>query len=73
MSGIEVLISEVEAVEAKTKHGLGAYEYLIKRFADDHGLNFTLKDIFDKKRFVYQESTDGKWFKVTYTGDQTPA
>lgn len=62
---IEVLIHEDQAMESVAK-GLDPYEYLVQRFQTDHGLTFTTKEILDTKKFTYEESTDGDWFKITF-------
>lgn len=52
-----------------TRRGESEAECLRRRFIEEHGLTFSVEELKSGERFRWQESSDGKFFKVTFLGD----
>ncbi len=63
-----VTILREEADKALETVGPLPYHYLVKRFKEEHGLDFTPSQLSEGKCFKWEEETNGKAFRVTYLG-----
>ena len=64
-----VIVTREQATEALDKLGELPFHHLQRRFLEEHGLKFEIKDFDDKSRFTFSREKDDRAFKITYLGD----
>lgn len=72
MSKVSVIVTREQATEALLTRAEFPFAHLIRRFKEEHGLEFKESDFNDKSRFSFSydgdSESDARAFKVTYFG-----